>query len=104
MMRNTLINNYRKSPKIKFSVCQQEDISKVNLLVSTSSNTADSIFAITDITKPFNRLPKACSTSFITSTEGYRYEETAKKLGIPLGTVKTRIHQARGLLRSQLIT
>ncbi len=36
--------------------------------------------------------------------QGYSHSEAAKKLDIPLGTVKTRIKKALSTLRSQLIT
>ncbi|MNY59730.1 ECF RNA polymerase sigma factor SigW [compost metagenome] len=34
--------------------------------------------------------------------EGYKYHEIAEDLNIPIGTVKTRIHVARKLLKNQL--
>lgn len=34
--------------------------------------------------------------------EGYKYYEIAEHLGIPEGTVKTRIHTARKLLQEKL--
>lgn len=34
--------------------------------------------------------------------EGYKYHEIAEKLNIPIGTVKTRIHVARGILKTNL--
>ena len=36
------------------------------------------------------------------NTLGYKYHEIAEKIGIPIGTIKTRIFVARRRLRSQL--
>ena len=37
------------------------------------------------------------------SYNGYKYEEIAKTLAIPLGTVKIRIHNARLKLKDSLV-
>lgn len=36
--------------------------------------------------------------------EGYEYNEVAEELQIPLGTVKSRLHRARVIVRNQLVT
>ncbi|MCY1557467.1 hypothetical protein D9M68_943170 [compost metagenome] len=41
---------------------------------------------------------------FIKYFEGYKYHEIAEELDIPIGTVKTRIHVARGILKKYLKT
>jgi len=42
------------------------------------------------------------SKPFLRYFEGYKYHEIAEELNIPIGTVKTRIHVARQLLKGQL--
>ncbi|HND72694.1 MAG TPA: sigma factor-like helix-turn-helix DNA-binding protein, partial [Bacteroidia bacterium] len=39
---------------------------------------------------------------FMMSFRGYKYEEIASQLSIPLGTVKIRIHTARQKLKEKL--
>jgi RNA polymerase sigma-70 factor (ECF subfamily) len=36
--------------------------------------------------------------------KGFKYHEIAEELDIPIGTVKTRIHVARGILKKYLKT
>lgn len=38
----------------------------------------------------------------LVEVQGYRYEEVSRLLGIPLGTVRSRLSRARGLLRKAL--
>ncbi|MFM7729304.1 MAG: sigma factor-like helix-turn-helix DNA-binding protein [Flavobacteriales bacterium] len=41
-------------------------------------------------------------TPFMMSYTGYKYEEIAQQLKLPLGTVKVRIHNARKELSTKL--
>jgi RNA polymerase sigma-70 factor (ECF subfamily) len=34
--------------------------------------------------------------------EGYPYEEIAEMMGVPIGTIKSRLHRARRALRDRL--
>ncbi len=38
----------------------------------------------------------------LSDVEGYAYEEIAKMMGVPIGTVKSRLHRARRALRERL--
>ncbi|MCB0564507.1 MAG: RNA polymerase sigma factor, partial [Phaeodactylibacter sp.] len=40
---------------------------------------------------------------FILQYEGYEYNEIAQKLGLPIGTVKSRLYTARKLLQEKII-
>jgi RNA polymerase sigma-70 factor (ECF subfamily) len=42
------------------------------------------------------------STPFKLHYEGFKYQEIADKMELPIGTVKSRIHQARKVLSSAL--
>jgi len=102
IMKNTFINNYRKNAKAKALTSQEEEISSANLLKSSTKNQSESTFAMNDIQKALNQIPKVYSVAFVRYVEGYKYHEIAAELNIPLGTVKTHIHQARTLLKKQL--
>src|SRR5258708_13090323 len=39
---------------------------------------------------------------YLADIEGYRYAEIARITGVPLGTVMSRIHRARAMLRKNL--
>lgn len=104
IMKNTFINNYRKNLKILQLTTKEDDISSANLMMSAARNESASNFVIGDIKGAIANLPVHLSTPFVRYVEGYKYHEIAEELRIPLGTVKTRIHEARKLLAKMLKT
>jgi RNA polymerase sigma-70 factor (ECF subfamily) len=47
-------------------------------------------------------LPEIFKTPFLLYFDGYKYHEIAEALNEPLGTIKSRIHFARKLLKEQI--
>ncbi len=104
IMKNTFINNYRRITKINTLVTKSDEISSANLLYSSSGNAAEGKFVMDDIRKALNALAPEYKIPFTMYFEGYKYHEIAGHLDIPIGTVKTRIHVARKLLKGRLKT
>lgn len=104
IMKNTFINNYRRLVKTNALITQSEDISSANLSYSATKNQAESKFITNDINKALAQLPQEYYIPFIRYFEGYKYHEIAEMLIIPIGTVKTRIHVARNVLKKYLKT
>jgi len=102
IMKNTFINNYRRFMKISTFVTKSDEISSVNLVFSSTKNYGESKFIMDDIKLALNRLPGEYYVPFSMYFEGHKYHEIADHLGIPIGTVKTRIHVARKLLKKSL--
>jgi len=102
IMRNTFINNYRKDQKRTDLITTEEEISNAYLLKSSSRNDSESKFVMGDIEKALKSIPATYSIPFQRYFEGYKYHEIAEQLNIPLGTVKTHIHQARIELKKYL--
>ncbi len=56
-----------------------------------------------EVTIALNALPVDFRTVIILcDLEGFTYEEMAKILDIPIGTVRSRLHRARNLLKEKL--
>jgi RNA polymerase sigma factor (sigma-70 family) len=102
IMRNTFINDYRRSVRKNAIITQEEEISYAHLIKSASKNNAEGKFAMADIQRTLSKLPKVYYEPFIQYFEGYKYHEIADALNIPIGTVKTRIHMERQILQRQL--
>jgi len=102
IMKNTFINNYKKNQKIRDRTVQEEEITSANLHYSATTNGSVGSFAMQDINLALSMLPKKYAAPFIRYFEGYKYHEIADEMQLPLGTVKTYIHEARILLKKYL--
>lgn len=102
IMKNTFINNYRKNQKSRNRTVQEDEISSANLHFSATTNGSVGSFAMQDINKALCLLPEKYAVPFIKYFEGYKYHEIAEEIQLPLGTVKTYIHEARLLLKKHL--
>jgi len=101
IMRNTFINSFRKKQKWSEVFTQQNEADN-NLLYSATKNQAEGNFVGRDIDAALNRLPDMYRIPFVRYFEGYKYQEIANELSLPLGTVKTHIYQAREILKKNL--
>ena len=102
IMKNTFINNYKKNQKTRDNTVQEDEITSANLRYSATTNDSVGSFAMQDIKLALAQLPQKYAVPFIRYFEGYKYHEIAAELVIPLGTVKTYIHEARILLKKYL--
>jgi len=55
-----------------------------------------------ELQNSLDRLEVGFRQPFLMHHEGFKYHEIADHLGIPIGTVKSRIHQARQRLMGML--
>jgi len=102
ILRNTYFNNYRRNNTRSKIITITEDYQSHQLLQSSTTNAGIETLVNEDIDKAMNRLPAVYSIPFLRFFEGYQYQEIAEELCIPIGTVKTRIHMARKILKSKL--
>jgi RNA polymerase sigma factor (sigma-70 family) len=109
ILKNSFINDFRKKSKEPAKVDYQE--------VETYYNSDDVDEAITtdlraetlqdmigdEISNALNSLDVDFRTVIILcDLEGFKYDEMAKILDIPIGTVRSRLHRARNLLKEKL--
>lgn len=102
IMRNIFINNYRRKAKQKTIFDNTPNDYLINLKQATVSNDAESDMRIKEIKKAIQQLPEIFKTPFLLYFDGYKYNEIAEVLNEPLGTIKSRIHFARKLLKEQI--
>lgn len=102
IMKNTFINNYRRTVKSQSVISVSDEISSSQLHYSASNNACEGKFVLEDIHKALNKLEPEYQVPFVKYFEGFKYHEIADMLKIPIGTVKTRIHVARQILKGNL--
>lgn len=109
ILKNSFINEYRKKSKQPIKVDYQEVETYYNSddvdYQSTSDLRAESIKDMLgdEISNALNSLAVDFRTVIILcDLEGFTYEEMAKILDIPIGTVRSRLHRARNLLKDKL--
>jgi len=109
ILKNSFINDYRKKTKEPSKVDYQEVESYYNSEDVDRQITPDlRVEALKDmigdeISNALNALDVDFRTVIILcDLEGFKYEEMAKILDIPIGTVRSRLHRARNLLKEKL--
>lgn len=102
IMKNTFINGYRRRSVTQNLIVKTDSPGIHELYKGSVENTVTGKFIIADIQKALTCLPEDYANAFKRYFEGYKYCEIASEFDLPIGTVKTRIHKARGLLKKYL--
>ena len=102
ILKNTYINTYRRKQRVNALIDVTDEINSQQLELSSTRNQGENTCTMDDINKAIKNLAPCYSVPFLRYFEGYKYYEIAEELNIPIGTVKTRIHLARGILKKSL--
>jgi RNA polymerase sigma-70 factor (ECF subfamily) len=102
IMRNIFINNYRRKSKQNTIFDNSSNDFLLNYNQHTIDNGAESNLRMKDIYQALHNLPDIFKQPFMLYFEGYKYHEIAAALDEPLGTIKSRIHFARRLLKEEI--
>lgn len=102
IMRNIFINNYRQKVRQSTVIDQTEDLFHLNVCQESGLETPEGTVAVKEITIIINSFPEEFRVPFNMFVAGYKYNEIAERLNLPLGTIKSRIFCARKKLREEL--
>lgn len=110
ILKNSFINEYRKSKREPYKLDYDQIQNFYDNVKSdrAQENNLDKEFyndlLDDELTVAIDRLPTKMREVFLLSDlEGYSYEETAKLVGCPVGTVRSRLHRARHMLQEGLM-
>ncbi len=102
IMRNIFINNYRRKVKQNTIIDTTDNSYYINSPQTIVGNRAENNFIIEDVLGAINKLSSDYREPFMLHYKGYKYQEIAERLDLPLGTVKSRIFFARKELKKIL--
>jgi RNA polymerase sigma-70 factor (ECF subfamily) len=110
ILKNAFINEYRKKAKLPTKVDyeeivhfhQEEDNSGYSSYMDLREEMFENMMG-DEVTVAINDLPQEFKTVILLcDIEDFSYEDIAKIIDAPIGTVRSRLHRARNLLKEKL--
>jgi RNA polymerase sigma-70 factor (ECF subfamily) len=109
ILKNSFINNYRRIAKQPNKIDYEEAENFLSTAQASHSDTIDAREKMfrglvgDEVARALNRLPVDFRTVIILcDIEEFTYEEISRIIDIPIGTVRSRLHRARKMLRESL--
>ncbi len=108
ILKNAFINNYRKRAKQPTRIDYEEVVNYQDEDDAGYLDLREEMFQNLigdEVTIAINELPVDFRTVILLcDVEGFTYEEISKIVDIPIGTVRSRLHRARNMLKEKLKT
>ena len=101
IMRNIFINNYRRAARTATVVDTTENLYFLNLSQDSGLETPEGAFGASEISAAIEEFSDDFRIPFTMHVQGYKYNEIAEKMNLPLGTIKSRIFLARKRLQQR---
>jgi RNA polymerase sigma factor (sigma-70 family) len=109
ILKNTFINEYRRKSKLPTKVEFEDTYQQVDEEEEGSTQNVDlrqeiyNTLVGDEITTAVNALPVDYRLIILLcDVEGFKYDEIAKIIDVPIGTVRSRLHRARNMLKEKL--
>ena len=102
IMRNIFINDYRKRAKQSVILDNSPNDFLIDQTRTKVLNDGVTNLNLREVKQLIYELPELFRIPFNLYYEGYKYNEIAEELNEPLGTIKSRIHFARKILKQKI--
>lgn len=103
IMKNIFINNYRKKVKANTILDTTDNQYYLNSGTHATGNAAEGSMMLKELNFMVDNLDDSIRIPFLMHFEGFKYQEIADELQLPLGTVKSRIFFARKELKEKIM-
>jgi RNA polymerase sigma-70 factor (ECF subfamily) len=112
ILTNTFINSYRKRSR-QPQTAELDDVDEFSLYQRMTEDSAgtnpsdpereflDGIVS-SEVKDALAALPEKFRTTVLLDVEGFSYKEIAETIGVPIGTVMSRLHRGRKFLQKRL--
>ena len=102
IMRNLFINNYRRVTREMSMMDDSYSIGRQNLLEVEDGERFEYAYDLKELQKVINAVPESMRKPFLMYVAGFKYNEIAEKMGLPIGTIKSRLFFVRKRLQKEL--
>jgi RNA polymerase sigma-70 factor (ECF subfamily) len=102
ILKNTFLSAYRKQKRRQDKLAVLSDLEGFLPSRRLGVNQASSLLIAEEIDRAFKAIKDEYRTTFMLYHKGFKYSEIAGILSLPLGTVKSHIHEARKALQKEL--
>ena len=102
IMRNLFINNYCRVTREMSMMDDSYSIGRQNLLEVEDGERFEYAYDLKELHKVINAVPESMRKPFLMYVAGFKYNEIAEKMGLPIGTIKSRLFFVRKRLQKEL--
>lgn len=101
-MRNLFINNYRRATREMSMIDDNYTISQQSMIEAEDADRFEYAYDLKELHKVINAVPESMRRPFLMYVSGFKYTEIAEKMGLPVGTIKSRLFFVRKRLQKDL--
>ena len=101
-MKNIFINNYRKNAKRPTILDGSENQFLIDSMRNKVRNEGENEILKQELHSIIKTVSQDIAAPFLMYFNGYKYNEIAEQLNLPIGTVKSRIFLARKEMQTKL--
>ncbi len=101
IMRNIFINNYRRTARAATMIDTTDNLYHLNLSQDSGLESPEESYGASEIGAAIESFSDEYRIPFSMHVAGYKYNEIAEHMNLPLGTVKSRIFFARKKLQER---
>ena len=102
IMRNIFIKNYRRTARAATMIDTTDNLYHINLSQDSGIESPEDSYGASEIGAVIESFADEYRIPFSMHVAGYKYNEIAEQMNLPLGTVKSRIFFARQRLQRAL--